>query len=397
MSVIETVLAALSLAIWFYLFFLRGGFWRVRLHLPPPLTRLSPERGAGKQVVAVIPARDEADVIGKAVDSLLRQDFQGSVRVVVVDDSSSDGTAAIARDTAVERGCAERVTVLAAGPLPARWSGKVWAMSRGAQYAATLEPDFILFTDADIVHGPGNIAALVAAAEASSHDLVSYMVRLSTANFAERRLIPAFVFFFFKLYPPAWIAQSRSRVAGAAGGCMLIRPKALARAGGLEAIRSEIIDDCALARIVKRSGGTVSLALTLTASSARPYGSFAEIGRMISRTAFNQLRHSYIVLAGTMLGLVLTYLLPPVLVVVGAPAARLLALGAWVLMSVAYLPMIRFYGQNWLWCVNLPLVAAFYAGATLHSAIRYRLGSGGQWKGRVQDRAAGSARTIPLD
>jgi len=341
---------------------------------------------AAPAVVAVIPARDEADVIGEAVASLLGQEYGGSLRVIVVDDGSSDGTAAVARDAAARLGAAARLTVLAAGPLPPGWSGKVWAMSRGATTAVALDPDFILFTDADILHAPRNVAALVAAAEAGRRDLVSYMVRLSTANFAERRLIPAFVFFFFKLYPPAWIASPHSRVAGAAGGCMLIRPAALARAGGLEAIRSEIIDDCALARAVKHSGGSVSLGLTRTACSARPYGSFPEIGRMISRTAFNQLRHSYLLLAGTLLGLVLTYLLPPLLVVCGAPTARVLAFGAWTLMSLAYLPMIRFYGQSGLWCVNLPLVAAFYAGATLDSALRYRRGSGGRWKGRVQDR-----------
>lgn len=386
MVLIENLFAALSLAIWIYLLCLRGGFWRVKLNLPAPSALASADSVAGKAVVAVIPARDEADVIGEAVASLLGQEFGGSLRVIVVDDDSSDGTAAVARDAAARLGATGRLTVLAAGTLPPGWSGKVWAMSRGANAAVALDPDFILFTDADILHAPRNVAALVEAAEAGRRDLVSYMVRLSTANFAERRLIPAFVFFFFKLYPPAWIASPHSRVAGAAGGCMLIRPAALARAGGLAAIRSEIIDDCALARAVKRSGGSVSLGLTRNARSARPYGSFAEIGRMISRTAFNQLRHSYLLLAGTLLGLVLTYLLPPLLVLCGAPAARGLAFGAWTLMSLAYLPMIRFYGQSVFWCVNLPLVAAFYAGATLDSAIRYRRGSGGQWKGRVQDR-----------
>jgi hopene-associated glycosyltransferase HpnB len=383
-----TLLATLPVFIWVYLLCARGGFWRVPRENDIEAGALRADPGAGRRVVAVIPARDEAPVIGDAVRSLLRQDFAGSLHVIVVDDGSSDGTARAATVAAAGLGQATNLTVVAASALPAGWSGKVWAMSRGAALAATLEPDYLLFTDADIRHEPDNVATLVARAELERRDLVSYMVTLSTATRAERCLIPAFVFFFFKLYPPRWIAAVQSRVAGAAGGCMLVRPTALARAGGLAAIRAEIIDDCALARAMKRSGATLWLGVTRTASSSRRYGSFAEIGQMISRTAFNQLGHSWLLLCATLLGLFLTYLLPPLLLLSGQPLASGLGLAAWLLMSVAYAPTIRFYRVSPLWCAALPAIAGFYAVATLHSALRYARGSGGEWKGRMQDRRA---------
>jgi hopene-associated glycosyltransferase HpnB len=221
-------------------------------------------------------------------------------------------------------------------------------------------------------------------AEKGKYDLVSLMVKLHCKTLAEKLLIPAFVFFFFKLYPPKWTADTRRRTAGAAGGCVLIRPEALVRAGGMAAIRGEIIDDCALARRVKQSGGKVWLGLTPSSYSARPYLSFTEIGAMISRTAFNQLHHSRAILAGTLLGLVLTYVLPIALLFSGNSAVALGIL-AWALMAVAYLPMVRFYKVNVIWAATLPFAALFYMGATLHSAIQYWAGSGGRWKGRVQD------------
>ena len=211
------------------------------------------------------------------------------------------------------------------------------------------------------------------------------MVTLPAASFAEKSLIPAFVFFFLMLYPPAWIASTRSRMAGAAGGCMLMRPSALARIGGLEAIRSQLIDDCSLARATKAAGGSIWLGLTRTARGIRPYGSFAEIGRMISRSAFNQLGHSYLLLAATVAGLFVTYLLPPLLLLSADRPSALLGAAAWACMSVAYAPMVRFYGRAPLWSLCLPPIALFYAGATVHSALQYALRRGGRWKGRVQD------------
>ncbi|MGH8149145.1 MAG: glycosyltransferase [Steroidobacteraceae bacterium] len=381
-------LAALPLIVWTYLIAARGGFWVEPLRLSPAARRSGPPPaggGAPRRIVAVIPARDEADVIGAAVESLLRQEMPGSLHIIVVDDGSSDGTAAAVTRAAGSVGAPARLSVISGAPPPAGWTGKLWAMSQGVAASARLSPDYLLFTDADIHHDPGSVGALVASAEAGGRDLASLMVRLSAETFAERALIPAFVFFFFLLYPPAWIASPRRRTAGAAGGCMLIRPQALARCGGLAAIRSAIIDDCALAAAVKGSGGSVSLALTRGARSLRPYGSFAEIGRMISRTAFNQLRHSYGLLTLTLVGLVVTYGLAPLLLLTGRPLPMLLGATAWALMTLAYRPIVRFYGLGILWSLTLPAAAAFYCGATLHSAIAYRRGRGGMWKGRAQD------------
>jgi hopene-associated glycosyltransferase HpnB len=375
--------AALPLLIWLYLLFGRGGFWRVPRRFPQPSAA-----AAARSVVAVIPARDEAPVIGRAVESLLRQRAVGSIHVVVVDDGSSDDTAAAALAAGQATGAAAHLTVLRGAPLTPGWTGKLWAMSQGIAFAAARRPDYLLLTDADIHHDPDNVAALVAHAETQGYELVSSMVKLSVTSFAERSLMPAFVFFFFKLYPPAWIASSRFRTAGAAGGCMLLRPETLVRIGGLESIRSEIIDDCALARAVKASGGSVWLGLTRAAHSLRSYGTFRAIGGLISRTAFNQLRHSYGFLLATIAGLGVSYLAPPLLLLTGDPVATALGAGAWVLMSFAYGPMVRFYGLSPLWSASLPAVALFYGGATVHSAVQYTLGRGGRWKGRAQDLRA---------
>lgn len=379
------LLAAVPLLIWLYLLLARGGFWRVARHFPP----LPPKRDLARQVVAIIPARNEAAVIGDAVQSLLQQDFGGSIHVIVVDDGSTDGTEAAALAAARGIGASDRLTVITGAPLAPGWSGKVWAMSQGVVAAVALSADYLLFTDADIHHDAGDVAALVTHAEVQQCDLVSCMVRLKTSTLADQCLIPAFVFFFLKLYPPAWIASAHCRTAGAAGGNMLIHPQALARIGGLQAIRSQIIDDCALARAVKAGGGSIWLGLTRTARSTRPYGSFAEIGRMIARTAFNQLRHSWLLLAATLLGLSVTYLLPPLLLLSGDPVSIALGASAWLLMGVAYAPVLRLYGRSALWSLVLPAIALFYAGATLYSAVQYRLGRGGRWKDRVQDLQTG--------
>ena len=255
-------------------------------------------------------------------------------------------------------------------------------MQQGIEKALALKPQFLLLTDGDIQHSPGNVATLVALAERDGYDLVSFMVKLHCRSMAEKLLIPAFVFFFFMLYPPAWIRDPRRKTAGAAGGCILIRPEALARGGGIAAIRSEIIDDCALAAAVKRSGGKVWLGVTPDTCSLRAYGSFAEIERMIARTAFNQLRHSAWLLAGAVAGLALIYLLPLAMLFTKSWA---LGVVAYLLMSVAYLPIVRFYGLNMLWALTLPFAAGFFLWATLHSAAKYWSGRGGEWKGRTQD------------
>jgi hopene-associated glycosyltransferase HpnB len=376
--IIESV-GALSLLVWLYLLLARGGYWRVQPAAPCAKHHSAP------RIVAIIPARDEAAVIGDTLTSLLRQRLEGTLHLIVVDDGSTDGTAAAAGRAAAASGGADRLTVLAGEALPSEWTGKVWAMSQGAGVAARVDPDFLLFTDADVHHEPGNLQSLVDLAESERCDLVSWMVELSVATVAEKLLIPAFVYFFFQLYPPRWVAAPRSRIAAAAGGCMLVRPAALARAGGLAAIRSALIDDCALARAIKSTGGSIRLAPTHTARSTRVYGSFGEVGRMISRSAFNQLHHSYALLTATLAGLGITYVAPPLLLLSADPAAMLLGGCAWALMCLSYAPVLRSYRLSALRAPSLPAIALFYAAATAHSALQFLLRRGGQWKGRVQD------------
>ena len=316
----------------------------------------------------MIPARDEAEVLGEALDSLRAQQFNGEIQIFVVDDNSSDATPAIA----TSRGA----TVLQAGPLPAGWTGKLWAVSQGVNAAMRWQPDYLLLTDADIAHGPTSVRDLVA----FNLPLASVMVKLRCESWAERLLAPAFVFFFFKLYPPSCIADPEARTAGAAGGCILIKPDALARIGGIEAIRSELIDDCALARAVKPHG-PIWLGMSAETRSIRPYRTVGAIWNMVARTAFTQLHHSTLLLIGTAAGMFLTYLAPPVFTFAGS----WIAAAAYVAMCIAYIPMLRFYGQPAAMALLLPAVALFYLGATVHSALRYWMGAGGQWKGRVQD------------
>jgi hopene-associated glycosyltransferase HpnB len=375
------LVAAIPLAIWIYLVLGRGGFWRLDPYIVAgPYAPASPGR-----VVVVIPARNEASAIGPAIASLAAQSFAGSVQIIVVDDGSTDGTAEAAIAAARASGLAPNLTVLRGTALPPGWTGKLWALSQGVAAAAQFSPDYLLFTDADIRHGRGSLDSLVGHAECQDRDLVSHMVRLSTATPAERLLIPAFVFFFFKLYPPRWIAAPARRTAGAAGGCILIRPRMLERIGGIAAIRSRIIDDCALAHAVKEAGGRIWLGLSPETCSLRVYGVASEIGAMISRTAFNQLGHSYLLLVATVLGLLCTYVAPVALLFSGNALAVTLGTLAWVLMSLCYLPMVRFYAQPPWWSMGLPLIALFYLGAMLHSAVQYARGRGGNWKGRLQD------------
>jgi hopene-associated glycosyltransferase HpnB len=379
--VLVTALAVVPLLIWVYLLAFRGGFWRISKHLAPVHSRQVPS----ERVAVVIPARNEADVIGPALTSLFEQDFPAPLHFFLVDDGSTDHTAQIALDTADSTGKRSYLTIITGQPLVEGWAGKLWALSQGIAQAQTLAPDYLFLTDADVVHGRDSVAKLVALAKANRYDLTSYMVKLACESFAERALIPAFVFFFLKLYPPTWIASQSFRTAAAAGGCILIGSETLTRIGGLAAIRSEVIDDCALAREVKRSGGRIWMGLTSTTESIRSYGTFREIERMIARTAFNQLRHSFALLIGTVVGLIFTYLLPPLSLLTGKLPAMILGLLGWLLMSVAYLPTVRFYKLSPAWSLSLPLVGCFYMAATIHSAFQYWRGLGGVWKGRIQD------------
>ncbi|HWC17208.1 MAG TPA: glycosyltransferase [Terriglobales bacterium] len=374
------LIAIFVLLIWIYLTFFHAYFWRMnRLHLPGAESR-SPAR-----VAVIIPARNEADAIGRAVSALLRQQFAGELRLFVVDDNSSDGSANVARAAAGVLGGAQRLEVIAGAELPRGWLGKVWAMHQGWLAARGTSPDYILLTDADIEHAPDSVARLVAQAERQNLDLASIMVKLRSETIAEKFLIPAFVYFFFLLYPPAKISNPRSRVAGAAGGCILLRPAMLEKLAGFESIRGEIIDDCALAARVKRAGGRLWLGASQQTRSIRGYRTFSAIRDMIARTAFNQLQHSWLLLIGCILGMLLTFGAPLVLVFSASRAAGWIALGASVLMFATYLPVLRLYRVNVLAAVTLPFAAVFYIYATLASAFRYRQGRGGEWKGRTQD------------
>ena len=364
-----------SLAAWLYLLVGRGAFWRMRndLKVGQTLPSVNPD---ARPVTAVIPARNEAPVVGRAVVSLAAQRYAGRFHIVLVDDASDDGTG----DTARSAAPAEMLTVLRGAPLPGGWTGKLWAVSQGVAETDRFSPEYLLLTDADIVHAPEALTRLVAQAEQGGYDLVSWMVALHCESPAERALIPAFVFFFLLLYPPAWIRNPRMRTAGAAGGCILIRRRMLERIGGIARIRGELIDDCALARAVKDAGGRVGLGLSGESRSIREYRTFGEIGAMISRTAFTQLRYSPVLLLATLAGLALTFFVPPVAAIRGNPAG----LAAWALMAVMYAPALRIYSRSLLWAPLLPLVAAFYAGATIHSAWAWARGAGGMWKGRAQ-------------
>lgn len=379
-------LSILVLFIWFYLLVFHAAFWRLRpFYLPVDVSHTN------ALVVAIVPARNEAEFIGPAVSSLLRQEFAGEFHLFVIDDNSTDGTANAARAAAAMLGETERLTIITGSALPPGWTGKVWAMHQGWQAARSLNPDYMLLTDADIEHAPDTLASLIAQAERGPYDLTSVMVKLRCATIAEKLLIPAFVYFFFLLYPPAQILDRRSKTAGAAGGCILLRPAALDGIGGFKVIRSEIIDDCKLAARSKSSGGNLWLGVTEQSRSIRGYENLAGLRNMIARTAFNQLRHSWLLLAGCILAMLLTFVAPLGLVWSQQKPAGWVALVSCVLMFVSYIPLLRLYRINILAAVTLPLAAIFYIFATFSSAVNYRRGRGGVWKGRTQD-VGGSRR-----
>jgi len=374
-----TLLAAIPLAIWIYLFLARGNFWQLYEDDIVPKSL-----GDWPHVAVVVPARDEAETIAQSIDSLAKQDYPGEFYIIVVDDHSEDGTAALARNAAEVSGAAERVSIHSAAVLPQGWTGKLWALNEGVQEAAKHLPEFFWFTDADIEHAPDTLRRLVFRAEKEPLDLASLMVLLQAKTFPERLLIPPFLYFFLMLYPPRWIADPKARTAGAAGGCILLRCEALERIGGLAAIRREVIDDCALARAVKKSGGEIWMGLTRASVSLRGYGSFAEIRNMIARTAFSQLHYSLFFLVVTLAGLVVTFLLPWLSFPSGEDPAWFLASTAICLMTVMFGVTVRFYRLAWPYALTLPLAAVYYGYATCVSAARYWLGRGGQWKGRTQ-------------
>jgi hopene-associated glycosyltransferase HpnB len=365
---------------WIWLLALRGLFWKIDT-IPA-----APDPARWPRVVAVIPARNEADCIAGTVRSLLTQDYPGALSVVVTDDSSEDGTAGKAYAAALDLEAVDRLTIVSAAPLPEGWSGKMWAQEQGLAEAATIHPDaeLYLLTDADITHGPGQLRRMVARLEAERLDLASLMVHLSIDSWVEKAVVPAFVFFFRLLYPFRWVADQTRATAAAAGGYMLIRRAMLERIGGISAIRDALIDDCALALKVKRAGGRLSLDLADETWSSRRYEGAGELWMMIARSAYTQLNYSPLLLAGTALAIVVGFLLPPLWAVTGSWPAII----AWAAMSIAYAPMLRYHRLPIGAAVLLPLVAIFYLGATLDSARRHRMGKGGHWKGRAQAHSA---------
>lgn len=374
------------LLIWLGLILAHGGFWlcgeRDDRDAPPA-------PAAWPNVTAVVPARDEADVIARSIGSLLAQDYPGAFRVILVDDNSSDGTAQAARAEAERLGRQDRLTVLSGAPLAAGWTGKLWAVSQGVQTAMAGPPQdrptYLWLTDADIGHDPDNLAALVSRAESGGLALTSLMVELHCRTWAERFLIPAFVFFFQMVYPFAKVNRP-GKTAGAAGGCMLARADALAAAGGIAAIRKALIDDCALGVLMKRQG-PIWLGLTHRARSLRPYETVAQIGRMVSRSAYAQLDYSPLKLVGVVLGMGLLYGAPPAAALFGQGLLRFAGLATWLIMAVSFQPMLRFYRQNPLWGLALPAIGAAYTVFTLQSAVQVWRGKGGLWKGRAQAMA----------
>jgi hopene-associated glycosyltransferase HpnB len=382
--VLGLTVAGVALAVWVYLAFAHAGFWRTSIRLP---SRHEPR--SWPSVVAIVPARDEAAVLPTTLPSLLASRYPGKFAVVVVDDASADATASVAASLGAR--------VVTAGPLDPGLAGKVHAMACGV--AAAGDCDFLLFTDADITYSPDALADLVRAATTWRLDLVSQMAKLRAAQRWERVIVPAFVYFFAQLYPFARVNSPRSRVAAAAGGCMLVRRTALADAGGLAEIADAHIDDVALGTLLKRRGGRIWLGLSDDVRSVRPYPSLRELWRMVSRSAYTQLRHSPFLLIATVIGLLLAYAVPVAAVVGGLVAKRpwLIGVGgaAWLLMALTYLPMLRFYRLSVLRSLTLPFIALLYAAMTIDSAWQHARGRGGSWKGRTPVRPA-SRREAPI-
>ncbi len=383
------LISIISLIIWIFLLFFWGNFW----HCNPVLNSRIIDVKNPPSVCAVVPARNEADSIETTLTSLFQQDYRGKFSIILVDDRSRDNTTKIARETAKKLNKSEQLKIIAGTKLPLGWTGKLWAMKQGVDRAKQeLSPDYILFSDADIRHNPSNLTQLVSQAKQGNYNLVSLMVLLRCKTVWEKLLIPAFIFFFAKLYPFSKVNDRKSKVAGAAGGCILIETAALDAIGGIEVIRQALIDDCALATAVKsynraNNDQGIWLGFTKDAFSLRSYPSLQSIWNMVARTAFTQLKYSPIILLGTVTGMIFIYLVPPASLFLGIMVSKwsiaIVGLSSLILMSLSYLPTLRFYQLSPLWSLNLSAIASLYTLMTLDSALRHWQGKGGAWKGRV--------------
>jgi hopene-associated glycosyltransferase HpnB len=385
------LVAVATLAIWLYLLLGRGFFWLAAERDDDFAAEAPPAHWPS--ITAIIPARNEADVVGRCVGSLLRQAYPGRLDVVLVDDESTDQTAEAARAAARAVSCDDRLSVIRGATPPVGWTGKVFAMSQGFRHVAQRRapPDYVLFTDADIAYdSPDAVERLARGAEARGLALTSLMVKLRCESFAELLLVPAFVFFFDMLYPFPWVNDPRKRIAAAAGGCMLVRHEALSKAGGVDSIKGALIDDCALGAVMKRQG-PIWLGLTERVLSLRPYPNINDIGRMVSRSAYAELRFSAWRLAGTVAGMLITYVAPPVLAIFASGYSQVIGGAAWLMMALSFQPTLRLYRRSPLWGLALPVIAAFYTVFTIQSAVQHWRGRGGAWKGRFQATAAGTA------
>ena len=387
-----SIACVMAAAAWTYLLAGHGGYWRTTQWLP----RAAREPDAWPDVTAVVPARNEAAMLPVTLPALLGQEYPGTLAVVLVDDRSTDGTGeAAAALGAGPPATGRALRVIGGTEPPPGWAGKVWAMAQGLDAAGP--SGYVLFTDADIALAPAVLRDLVTAAEADDRDLVSQMALLRAASGWERVVVPAFVYFFSQLYPFRRVNVPGSRTAAAAGGCMLVRRGALDKSGGLAPIAGALIDDVAMGRMIKRQRGRCWLGLSRQVVSVRPYPGLASLWQMVARSAYTQLNYSPALLAGTILGLLFLYALPPVgaiaglaLLAGGAPAAATVpaavtagaGLAGWALMSLSYLPMLRLYQLSPLRAPGLPLIALLYAGMTADSARRHHTGRGAQWRGR---------------
>lgn len=377
------IIVSLSLIIWLFLWLFWGNFWRGDQRLDPDTKDIA----AFPRVCAIVPARDEAEAIAASLTSLLQQNYSGEFSVILVDDNSSDRTSEIAQATANNLGKEHQLSIIAGKPLAPGWKGKLWAMAQGVEFAQAQAPDYILFTDADIQHAPDNLAQLVTKAQTDQIALVSLMVLLRCQSFWEKLLIPAFVFFFQKLYPFPWVNDPHKSIAAAAGGCVLISNQGLTNLGGITAIKDALIDDCTLAQAIKSQENKIWLGLTETTISLRGYDNLKVIWDTIARTAYTQLNYSPLLLIGTLIGMTVVYLVAPIFLIIGILNSNWLVVAlcalTWIIMFRVYLPTIKLYQLSPIWALFLPAIAFLYTLMTLDSAIKYYQGQGGAWKGRT--------------